>query len=328
MKKKIDPAAGWIIFTLKFKEGDARAEAAGQPQIDQGPGRVMFDDPGESGRVVGVVPLVRRQNQLRQSVRDARVQQERLVGVVEGQQGHRLDDEAEELRVQSVVQGLDHHAQLGLLHELVPGQGRRAGHVEQEPGAEDLQAVVAALADAQAGRAAEAAALVLVLANHHPSVQSDGVQHQTQHRPGVDLVRQQTGHPVVGTVGTGTGLYARVHLLGATTAGRLLLLDHFLPVGITFARRFLRSQKGRRGLRRAGTSQFIFVCFPGPFRPLITEAVVLLLLLLLLPGRGGGGSCCCVGRAGHGDVDDFVNEDQPGELDTVRAGQKLDAHLK
>ena len=195
----------------------------------------MFDDAREAGRVVGVVPLVRREDQLGQSVRNARAEQQRLVRVVQGQQGHRLNDEAQELRVQRVVQRFHHHPQLGFFHQLLPADGR-LGQVQKQPGAEDLQAVVAALPDPQTGRAPETGP-------DDATVQSDGVQHQAEHRPGVHLLRQQmddgsvqfSGRPGISSYFGGRRRLLLFRLL-------LLLLDDVPPR----ARRFATGERQRR----------------------------------------------------------------------------------
>ena len=55
-------------FTVEIEEGDARPETPEQSQVDEHSAGVVLDEPREARRVVGVVPLVRRQDQLGERV--------------------------------------------------------------------------------------------------------------------------------------------------------------------------------------------------------------------------------------------------------------------
>ena len=293
----------WLIV----KEGDARSEALGQSQVDEDAGGVVFDDAREARRVVGVVPFVGRKNQLGQGVRNSRLEQSRLVLKVQGQKGHRLKDEAEKLRIQRVIQRLDQHPQLSLLDELVARMSRLRQE-EEDASAEDLQTVVAALTHPLTGRATRPSA-------HHTPLQCDGVEDETEHRSGVDLLAHQL----------------------AQSARRLLLLllllrllRVFALVGVAFGiadADFLQHRLFPR------TSRHVITTFISRSTCAVRARGCLSLAMSLLSIPVTVTILTAIRRdvyqaGGRGDIDYFVDQHQRRELNTVRAAEKFDGHVQ
>lgn len=68
-----------------------------EAHVDQDPGGVVLDVLGVLGAVVGVVPLVRGQQQLHQHVRNIRLVQRCVVAGVECDAGQRLQQKAKKV---------------------------------------------------------------------------------------------------------------------------------------------------------------------------------------------------------------------------------------
>ena len=71
--------------TLVFEEWNAGTKALGQSEVDKSTCCVMLDDSRKARSMIRVVPLIGREDQLRQSVRNSGRQQIRMVGGVQRQ---------------------------------------------------------------------------------------------------------------------------------------------------------------------------------------------------------------------------------------------------
>ena len=85
------------MLTFGIKEVDPPSQSVKDPHVDEYPGRVVLDVARVFGAVVGVVPLVRGQQQLHEHVGDVGVVEGLVMAGVHGDAGQGLENQAEQV---------------------------------------------------------------------------------------------------------------------------------------------------------------------------------------------------------------------------------------
>lgn len=91
-------------LTSSIKDVDASAQLVKQSHVDQDPCSMVLDILGVFGAVVGVIPLIRWQQQLHQHVGHVCFRQGRMVGRGHGHRGQSLQQEAQKLLRETIKQ--------------------------------------------------------------------------------------------------------------------------------------------------------------------------------------------------------------------------------